>query len=261
MVRNLLTWTTPNFGDALSRWILGQVLPHLELGEDICTTKNLGDNRLLALGSIFHLARSGDVVWGSGLGNHLKSFHGPYKADPDIEILAVRGPLTRDVYLKEGGVRCPEIYGDPAILLPEIYTPEVKCRYGISVLPHVRDVQLSRLFPEARLINAATKNSLAVIDAIRASEFIITSSLHGLIVAESYGIPVVLYLPPAIRLSEPEFKYMDYFASTNRGYSVLYGGSLIDVYTYQSQIQYPEFPDKESLRNSLMLKFSIFEGR
>jgi hypothetical protein len=45
---------------------------------------------------------------------------------------------------------------------------------------------------------------------IQRAEFVITSSLHGLIFSHALGRPAVLIAPLT---AEPEFKYRDYFAS------------------------------------------------
>lgn len=52
-----------------------------------------------------------------------------------------------------------------------------------------------------------------VIEKILDSAFVISSSLHGLIIAEAYGIPARY-----VRLSEKEplFKYQDYYLGTGR---------------------------------------------
>jgi pyruvyltransferase len=45
---------------------------------------------------------------------------------------------------------------------------------------------------------------------------VISSSLHGIILAESYGIPAVLFLPEATRGNLTLFKYQDYYYGTHR---------------------------------------------
>ena len=67
-------------------------------------------------GSILRHLRSPNkaIIWGSGIISAEDEFAKPRK------ILAVRGALTRERCL-ELGVECPEIYGDPAVLLPMVY--------------------------------------------------------------------------------------------------------------------------------------------
>jgi len=54
-----------------------------------------------------------------------------------------------------------------------------------------------------------------VISTIAKSEMVISSSLHGLIVADSLMIPNAWYLPSRIHIA-PEFKFYDYFTSIGR---------------------------------------------
>lgn len=58
-----------------------------------------------------------------------------------------------------------------------------------------------------------TDDYKGVIDQIVQSKLIISSSLHGVILADAYGIPSVWYrgLDKVI-----DFKYYDYYASTGR---------------------------------------------
>ena len=51
------------------------------------------------------------------------------------DIRAVRGPLTREAILKEGG-KCPEIYGDPAIIMPRLYTPKIGAKHKAGLILH-----------------------------------------------------------------------------------------------------------------------------
>ena len=72
----------------------------------------------MVIGSIIGwMTYKDSIIWGSGM----REPDNPLPAIPR-KVLAVRGPLTRK-YLISQGVECPEIYGDPALLLPKIYPP------------------------------------------------------------------------------------------------------------------------------------------
>jgi hypothetical protein len=161
--------------------------------------------QLLAIGSIIRFATR-HAVWGSG------AMRMTDKPSPKARYLAVRGPLTRDVVRAAGG-DCPEVYGDPALLLPLFHNAPVEQKYELGVVPHYRDTEaltcakLSGL-PIAWPLHA---NPLAVVDRIRSCKAIISSSLHGIIVAHAYGIPAAwLYSP---RLNGDGTKFRDYAAS------------------------------------------------
>jgi len=57
------------------------------------------------------------VVWGSGVSGQERSFVHPQN------ILSVRGPKTKE-FCDRYQVKCPEVYGDPALLLSRVYRPE-----------------------------------------------------------------------------------------------------------------------------------------
>ena len=56
------------------------------------------------------------IVWGSGVSGQERTFVHPKK------ILSVRGPKTKE-FCDRYGVPCPEVFGDPALLLPLVYQP------------------------------------------------------------------------------------------------------------------------------------------
>src|SRR5690606_38430075 len=72
--------------------------------------------RLLAIGSILHFAQTGDNVWGSGWNGKIPEKEFTAK---DLKVHAVRGPLTAE-FLRKRGIVVPDVYGDPALLLPYI---------------------------------------------------------------------------------------------------------------------------------------------
>lgn len=63
------------------------------------------------------------------------------------------------------------------------------------------------------MLSPLTEDWKAFIDRICTSDLVISASLHGIIIAETYGVPAV-FLNDAE--SEDLFKYEDYYASTGR---------------------------------------------
>lgn len=200
-----------NFGDYLSLKIVERIV-NGPVRVFIRHPKNK-EKKLLALGSMMSFASDNDVIWGTGVNGKL-----PYKenyAFQSLDIRAVRGPLTRRFLIDHFGIQCPEIYGDPALLFPYLF-PEYKRKEHPSlnyiIIPHYSE---EHLFPKSLYPNVVypTDPWNEVIEKILDSEFVISSSLHGIIVAEAFGIPARML---RITENEPLFKYFDYYAGTNR---------------------------------------------
>lgn len=193
-----------NFGDDLSRVIVERMIGHpVKLG----LLHRPGPPILLAAGSILHYARSGDVVWGSG-----------FREDPmqenrfqTLDVRAVRGPLTREFLLRKG-VDCPEVYGDPAVAMAHLF-PELKRQEPVHeyiIIPNMADVVC---FAPYKNVVIPTLPWDQVIGEILKSKLVISSSLHGVIVAESFGVPARLI---KMTWMEKLLKYRDYYESTGR---------------------------------------------
>ena len=152
----------------------------------------------MAVGSVLEFADNNTIVWGSGLIDDKI-------ITPPKKILAVRGPLTRNALLKQG-IECPEIYGDPALLLPKYYQPKVEKKYKKGIIPHWADVDFVKANKDEVIIYPHT-SMFQYIDLICSCETIEASSLHGLIVADAYGIP-----RERVKLNkeQTEFKFNDY---------------------------------------------------
>lgn len=197
-----------NFGDLLSPLIIS-----LLSGQNIRHTTS--SNKLLALGSIFFALSDKDIVWGSGF---LNAKHIQYAlACQDVNYLAVRGPETRQLLMRHN-ISCPEIYGDPAILLPRLIANDIKKKYTIGIVPHFSQYQYFKKIIKSGDVNVIdVENTLSeVMRNILSCEIILSTSLHGIIVAEAYKIPALL-----ITLERHDlFKFEDYFHSTNRELSL-----------------------------------------
>ena len=193
-----------NFGDELSHFIVSKVL-----GRDIALANKKDEGKLMAIGSILHQAQDRDIIWGSGING--KYLNRTITAK-NLKILSVRGPLTRK-YLMDCGYEVPEIYGDPAILSPLYYqAKEFEQKRPFAYVPHFSEMKNLDEQTKKIVINP-TNPFRDVIDQICNTELILSSSLHGVIIAEAYGIPAVL-----IRHNdhEPIFKYEDYYRGTGR---------------------------------------------
>ncbi len=192
-----------NFGDDLSRVIVERILGFsVECRDYITERKNM-----MAIGSILHYAQDDDVIWGSG-----------FREDPSLEdrfkyldVRSVRGPRTRDFLLKKG-IDCPEVYGDPAILMAHLF-PEFKKEepiYDYIIMPTMCE---QKLFGSYKNVVFPEEPWDEIVKKITQSKLVISSSLHGIIVAESFGIPARLLRMVWI---EPLLKYQDYYESTGR---------------------------------------------
>jgi pyruvyltransferase len=198
-----------NFGDYLSLKLVERIVG----GKVQTATQTYKNQKMLAIGSVLIMANEGDVIWGTGMNGK--------RMDPDLyqfkalDVRAVRGPLTRAFLLENFDIACPEIYGDPALLIPYFF-PEFKKNpnpeFDYIIVPHYSE---KALFPKGIYANIVYPDEpwRDVIRKILNSKFVISSSLHGLVVAEAYGIPA-RYL--RITNHEPTFKYIDYYEGTNR---------------------------------------------
>ncbi|MBN9285834.1 MULTISPECIES: polysaccharide pyruvyl transferase family protein [unclassified Flavobacterium] len=159
-------------------------------------------------GSILAQVNGKCIVWGSGIVSK------EYKIKKAV-FLAVRGPQTRKHLLAQG-YDVPEIYGDPALLLPKFYNPERKIKYDLGIIPHYKDYNLvTAMYKDQEnvlIIDLMTNDIEHVTGLILQCSRIISSSLHGVIVSQAYNIPAVW-----VKFSENIFgdgiKYQDYFES------------------------------------------------
>lgn len=198
-----------NWGDALS-----PVLVALISGKAVVHLEGLHHDRFLAIGSILGGANERAEVWGSGFIREDEPLVGRPRA-----VHAVRGPLSRES-LRKQGVECPEVYGDPALLLPRFYNPVVPKRYAVGIIPHYIDkghpwLERCRRDPQVLVIDIEG-GLQEFVRAVKSCEAILSSSLHGLICADAYGVPNAW-----VQFSEDviggDYKFRDYRLSIGAG--------------------------------------------
>ena len=212
----LIWWTdTPNFGDLLSPWLVGRIArrPVVHAPRE--------SPSFVAVGSVAARARRDSTVWGSGaFGSERRSmFTHSFQSTADYR--AVRGPLTRSRLL-DVGIDCPPVYGDPALLVPMHYWPEVEQTHEVGIVIRHSEHLWRDVAPDGpvKVIDFGSGDVEAVIRDMLGCRRIISSSLHGLVIADAYGIPNAwLGTDGRAGGSRPnggEFKYHDYFASVNK---------------------------------------------
>jgi pyruvyltransferase len=202
-----------NFGDQLSPYIVENIT-----GEKVCYCDHLNDCiRLMCTGSILadpHVDKA--VIWGNGFAWEADPVYTPH------EILAVRGPETRRKFM-EKEIACPEVYGDPGILLSELYHPVsegedcsiITEKYAYGIAPHLVDFELTKYLygsrSDVKVIDLREPIE-KVIGDILDCRVIYSSSLHGIITAHSYGIPAA-WVKFSDKVIGDDFKFRDYYHS------------------------------------------------
>jgi pyruvyltransferase len=187
-----------NFGDILTPFIFDY------FGINYTWVPSYKDADAICVGSIARRASAKTTVLGSGI---IKKGE---RITPNSNWKFVRGPITRNRILELGG-NCPELYGDPALLLPLIYNPIILQKHKLGYIPH--NVDYSTIVNDYdNVINLRTNNYKRTIDQILMCEAIVSSSLHGIIVAHAYGIPAA-WAESINPLKGDNVKFEDYFQS------------------------------------------------
>jgi pyruvyltransferase len=199
-----------NFGD-----ILNPILFNLLTNKDAVpiNAQYYKYPNYLMIGSILQNANKFSTIWGSGFISE-KSIC----IEKPLKVCAVRGKLTRKKLLEQG-IECPEVYGDPALLMPYVYVPKVEKKYKLGIIPHYIDKSHEWLQKinnnDVLVIDLITDNPLSIIDQINSCESIASSSLHGLIISDAYRIPSV-WIEFSDKLIGGYFKFHDYFSSVGK---------------------------------------------
>ena len=188
----------------------------------------------MAVGSVLQTCRDKNtMVWGTGfISDSSKIVIRPKR------ICAVRGPRTRALLLKQN-ISCPKIFGDPALLFPTIYRPEIAREYKLGIIPHYKDASSHildkfRNNEEIKIIDVNSDIYNFAKDVCKCKS-IASSSLHGLIAADAYQIPS-LWIKISNNIIGGDFKFYDYYDSI--------GESMVLPYTLTSVKEYERIIDK-----------------
>lgn len=208
-----------NYGDMLNPHILSYVS-----GRDVVWASHK-ETEMIAIGSVMkvveeRVSQSQDpvYVWGSGMME-------PETMDitDKAALTLVRGPLTATM------LKIDELpQGDPGLLTDEALDVSTSTKtHQFGIIPHWTHndadeiAQLIENLPNAQLIDMITDDVQETTRAIARCDVILSSSLHGLIVADSLGIPNIWIDAGAINKSS-RFKFFDYALSVGRAMATPY---------------------------------------
>lgn len=230
----LIYWpVTPNFGDLLSPWMFEKITGKKVDLVKTRTTKSEKKEKVLGLfkrkkmvikiseqerapnyisiGSIISRTRDSSEVWGTGsFGTEPSELF-----NKNAIYRSVRGPLTKQL-LEYSDIKCPAVFGDPALLMPYLYNPQIEKTHEVGLVLRwsEKDWLQKSVGPGVRIIDLGESDIEKTMDEILSCKKIITSSLHGLIIADAYGLPNAW-----LGSESPKggtFKYYDYFLSVDK---------------------------------------------
>lgn len=205
----------PNFGDALAPLLLERFSDvKVEWG-------TISHSQVASVGSILeHVPPLWDgVILGSGRLMETSRLHLYSKGVLTPTILGLRGPLTAKYISGNYAI------GDPGILADELVGEQEK-KWDLGIIPHFTDTELEPRFRKlvpakssVRLIHPSG-NPLRVLREIGSCRRVVTSSLHGMIVADGFGIPRRVEYCKKMDKDGGDFKFRDYSASIRMPFEV-----------------------------------------
>ncbi len=243
-----------NYGDLLGKYLVGKIS-----GKKVVFAwpSKFSINDFFApiyvtVGSILTNVNYKCIVWGSGIISQQATIK-------KAKFLSVRGPQTRK-FLINLGYKVPEIYGDPALLLPRYFNPVIEKKYRYGIIPHYNDLKTVKEWYKDKadmvLIDMMTEDIESKTMEFLQCEKIISSSLHGIIIAHAYGIPAV-WQKFSDKVFGDDIKYQDYMESVQLDFyrpkikeSKFTEEELKEL--FENLASLPKEQDLEDLRNGLM---------
>lgn len=205
-------WFNPapgNFGDWLSPYIISKLTGHNVNLVTPNSMKNFKQPNIVSVGSIGKFANDFSIVIGSGVSRKDTTLN------KNAKYLSLRGPLTGEVLEASGGID-PKIYGDPAIIMPQIFKCERVNNGRTAFVRHFShlelDIKLTDEIDEISILISSCLDIENFIFTLNQYDRVITSAMHCYIICQSYGIPCALvsWDEGAPKVAGDGMKYLDY---------------------------------------------------
>ncbi|GAA1558992.1 polysaccharide pyruvyl transferase family protein [Brevibacterium picturae] len=208
-----------NFGDQIGPWLIEMITGRPAF--NTIALPNAGRAVMTAGSIITGMNRPGMSIWGSGLIAPLDSTTvEKLKPRQPHTIRAVRGELTRAELVEHLEWEVPKVFGDPALLLSTYFQP-------LALEPEVSRPAVVPHYAHRKLFEAhSEKNDFDIIDVRKSPEVVVaqladasavaSTSLHGLIIAQAYGVPWIRLRIADSHLVGEDFKFEDFYTTINR---------------------------------------------
>jgi hypothetical protein len=141
----------------------------------------------------------------------------------------LRGPLSKKYVEESLNINLKDInYFDLGLLLPLLYNPNKSIKkYKLGIIPHHKEKDIFKNINHCdiciidilccKTFDYICKN---FIDKLCECDMIISSSLHGIIIADAYNIPNIIFKKTNLNYDLDYFKFKDYYSSINRKFDV-----------------------------------------
>ena len=210
----------PNFGDAMNPILLEKLL-----GEK-CIYSNKYKADIIGIGSILtqlsrldwrnkikNIFANPSVVWTSGF---IKEVEYKEEFRKNLRFAALRGKLSLERVEKIIGQRLDIPLGDGGLLFSKLLDKMPEKKYAIGIIPHTVDIKnpqiikLSEELPKSVLIDVR-QEPMKVLEQIASCDFIVSTAMHGLIAADSLGIPNK-WIEVSDKVVGNGYKFRDYYS-------------------------------------------------
>ncbi|NML37261.1 polysaccharide pyruvyl transferase family protein [Chitinophaga sp. G-6-1-13] len=197
-----------NFGDCLSP----DILKHFGLTPVYC--QQVKSDMILA-GSLLQWVPENytGIILGTGAADVPLNF-------PAARVLGVRGKLTWNNFRSKNTDHV--LYGDTGLIMSYIFPETVRKKYRMGVVPHFIDYghrymkMWKERFGKDVLFIHPLGSPRQIISRIKSCESIVASSLHGLVIADSFDIPSLRFVireTMPLGTVDPDYKYKDYYSA------------------------------------------------
>lgn len=224
----------PNMGDLLNELLMERVFK----AEYVNTTR-VSDFEITGIGSFLDSLFGGPMTRGNGIKSELRHFLYMHTythcntwgtgfitdvsdkmtglSRNNVHFMAVRGNKSKVCIEKILNKKIDPVLGDGGILASMLFDKSIEKKCPIGIIPHFKEQGCTemnfilRKYPNAKVINLKDE-PMKVIREIAECDVILSSSLHGLIVADSFGIPNIRVYFTDSPMGDG-FKFDDYYSA------------------------------------------------